>query len=277
MLSRRTFVSLAAATLPRRDWQPPTAPAPKTQFHEKGGVRSATRRSARFPLLVTLGGGLNSRISNWATAVFNAPESFKSDFRVTLRTSATPTAASPPARSRSTTHGALADDQLGRWTTSASRNFSSGLLHRRSVCPQAMERAPDRVAGVCCQPVGTGWTIRTICTSPARGWAGAAQAAARPGHGDHREVPAQPLPGPARLFVYSVTRTSRGPARRQSCPARRHPSAPVPDRHGHRVAGAERGGAGLSLEAAARFESPHRRAGAQFPQGASTRHSGPLI
>src|SRR6266404_9160547 len=36
---------------------------------------------AGFPLLVTPGGGLNSRISNWATAVFNAPETFKNDFR----------------------------------------------------------------------------------------------------------------------------------------------------------------------------------------------------
>jgi hypothetical protein len=34
-----------------------------------------------FPLLVTPGGGLNSRISNWPTAVFNAMDAFKSDFR----------------------------------------------------------------------------------------------------------------------------------------------------------------------------------------------------
>jgi hypothetical protein len=34
-----------------------------------------------FPLLVTPGGGLNSRVSNWPTAVFNAMEAFKNDFR----------------------------------------------------------------------------------------------------------------------------------------------------------------------------------------------------
>jgi pimeloyl-ACP methyl ester carboxylesterase len=34
-----------------------------------------------FPLLVTPGGGLNSRVSNWPTAVFNAMEVFKDDFR----------------------------------------------------------------------------------------------------------------------------------------------------------------------------------------------------
>src|SRR5262249_131498 len=33
-----------------------------------------------FPLLVTPGGGLNSRVSNWQTAVFNAMEEFKHDF-----------------------------------------------------------------------------------------------------------------------------------------------------------------------------------------------------
>jgi hypothetical protein len=34
-----------------------------------------------FPLLVTPGGGLNSRVINWPTAVFNAMEVFKNDFR----------------------------------------------------------------------------------------------------------------------------------------------------------------------------------------------------
>jgi len=32
-------------------------------------------------LLVTPGGGLNSRVSNWPTAVINAMEEFKNDFR----------------------------------------------------------------------------------------------------------------------------------------------------------------------------------------------------
>ena len=34
-----------------------------------------------FPLLVTPGGGLNSRVSNWPTAVFNSMEIFKDEFR----------------------------------------------------------------------------------------------------------------------------------------------------------------------------------------------------
>ena len=34
-----------------------------------------------FPLMVTPGGGLNSRVSNWPTAVFNVMEEFKNEFR----------------------------------------------------------------------------------------------------------------------------------------------------------------------------------------------------
>jgi len=52
-------------------------------FYQKGDVRIRYEDAgAGFPLLVTPGGGLNSRVSNWATAVFNAPEAFKNDFRV---------------------------------------------------------------------------------------------------------------------------------------------------------------------------------------------------
>src|SRR5205807_2298701 len=35
-----------------------------------------------FPLLVTPGGGLNSRVSNWATAVVNFFDEFKEEFHV---------------------------------------------------------------------------------------------------------------------------------------------------------------------------------------------------
>ena len=58
----------------------------------EGGERHAILRKGQrsiryeetgsgFPLLVTPGGGLNSRVSNWPTAVFNAMEAFKNDFR----------------------------------------------------------------------------------------------------------------------------------------------------------------------------------------------------
>src|SRR5579872_7635510 len=52
------------------------------KFYEKGNVRIRYQEAGSgFPLLVTPGGGLNSRISNWPTAVFNAMEIFKDEFR----------------------------------------------------------------------------------------------------------------------------------------------------------------------------------------------------
>jgi pimeloyl-ACP methyl ester carboxylesterase len=51
-------------------------------FYEKGDVRIRYEETGSgFPLLVTPGGGLNSKVSNWPTAVFNAMEAFKNDFR----------------------------------------------------------------------------------------------------------------------------------------------------------------------------------------------------
>ena len=48
----------------------------------KGNVRIRYEETGSgFPLLVTPGGGLNSRVSNWPTAVFNAMEVFKDEFR----------------------------------------------------------------------------------------------------------------------------------------------------------------------------------------------------
>ena len=53
-----------------------------SSFYEKGNVRIRYQEvGSGFPLLVTPGGGLNSRISNWQTAVINAMEEFKNDFR----------------------------------------------------------------------------------------------------------------------------------------------------------------------------------------------------
>ena len=77
-------------------------------FYEKGDVRIRYEEAGSgFPLLVTPGGGLNSRVSNWPTAVINAMEDLHGRTSAASRwTSATPTAASPAARSRSTTPGA---------------------------------------------------------------------------------------------------------------------------------------------------------------------------
>ena len=51
-------------------------------FYDKGDVRIRYEEAGSgFPLLVTPGGGLNSRVSNWPNAVINAMEAFKHDFR----------------------------------------------------------------------------------------------------------------------------------------------------------------------------------------------------
>jgi hypothetical protein len=92
MLSRREFVSLAAATatvpsLAEAQPAPPNAAAggagaPVTAFYERGPIRIRYQEvGSGFPLLVTPGGGLNSRISNWPTAVFNAMDAFKTTIR----------------------------------------------------------------------------------------------------------------------------------------------------------------------------------------------------
>src|SRR5437660_1551149 len=50
--------------------------------YQKGDVRIRYEEAGSgFPLLVTPGGGLNSPVSNWPTAVINAMEAFKNDFR----------------------------------------------------------------------------------------------------------------------------------------------------------------------------------------------------
>ncbi len=93
--SRRTVLTMAAAAAaatgaPQVFAQAPQAAAPqglpaglKVGFYEKGNVRIRYAEiGSGFPLLATPGGGLNSRMSNWPTAVINIVEEFKNDFRV---------------------------------------------------------------------------------------------------------------------------------------------------------------------------------------------------
>jgi pimeloyl-ACP methyl ester carboxylesterase len=128
------------------------------KFYEKGNVRIRYQEvGSGFPLLVTPGGGLNSRISNWATAVINAKEEFKSDFRciamdqrnATGGESTGPIPVDDP-------WGAFADDQLGLLDHLGVRQFFFfGNCIGGSFALKLMERAPDRVvAGVLSQPIG---------------------------------------------------------------------------------------------------------------------------
>src|SRR5437764_15197425 len=93
--SRRTVLATGAAAAaataaPRVLAQAPQTAVPlglpagaKVGSYEKGNVRIRYAEiGSGFPLLATPGGGLNSRISIWPTAVINIMEEFKNNFRV---------------------------------------------------------------------------------------------------------------------------------------------------------------------------------------------------
>jgi pimeloyl-ACP methyl ester carboxylesterase len=127
-------------------------------FYQKGDVRIRYEEAGSgFPLLVTPGGGLNSRVSNWPTAVFNAMEAFKDDFRcITMdQRNATGGESSGPVAVEDP-WGAFADDQLGLMDHLGIRQFFfMGYCIGGCFALKLMERAPERVvAGVLCQTVG---------------------------------------------------------------------------------------------------------------------------
>lgn len=110
-----------------------------------------------FPLLVTPGGGLNSRISNWPNAVFNAPEEFKNDFRcITMdQRNANGGESIGPLQVKDP-WGAFADDQLGLMDHLGIKEFAyMGYCIGGCFAGKLIERAPTRVvAAVFCQSVG---------------------------------------------------------------------------------------------------------------------------
>src|SRR6266436_2826313 len=128
------------------------------KFYEKGNVRIRYQEAGSgFPLLVTPGGGLNSRISLWANAVINVMEEFKSDFRIIAmdQRNATGGESTGPIPVDDP-WGAFADDQLGLMDHLGIRQFFFfGNCIGGSFALKLMERAPERVvAGVLSQPIG---------------------------------------------------------------------------------------------------------------------------
>jgi hypothetical protein len=148
MLSRREFVSLAAGSaaapgLADAQSAPPNvapggAGAPITGFYERGNVRIRYQEvGSGFPLLVTPGGGLNSRISNWQTAVFNAMEAYKNDFRcITMDQRNANGGQSTGPLAIDDPWGAFARTSSGLWTISASATsflwVTASAVHSRS-------------------------------------------------------------------------------------------------------------------------------------------------
>ena len=110
-----------------------------------------------FPLLVTPGGGLNSRVSNWPTAVFNAMEEFKNDFRcITMDQRNANGGESTGPVPVDNPWDAFADDQLGLMDHLGIREFFyMGYCIGGCFAGKLLQRAPDRVvAAVFCQTVG---------------------------------------------------------------------------------------------------------------------------
>ena len=127
-------------------------------FYEKGDVHIRYEVvGSGFPLLVTPGGGLNSRVSNWPTAVFNAMVAFKDDFRcITMDQRNANGGESTGPIPISDPWGAFADDQLGLMDhLGMQKFFYMGYCIGGTFGLKLIERAPDRVvAAVLCQPVG---------------------------------------------------------------------------------------------------------------------------
>ena len=160
---RRNMLTTAAAAtavaaVPQVFAQQAGQPGATTSFYEKGNVRIRYQEiGSGFPLLVTPGGGLNSRISNWQTAVFSAMEEYKNDFRcITMdQRNATGGESTGPVPVDDP-WGAFADDQLGLMDHLGIRQFFfMGYCIGGPFALKLIERAPDRVvAAVLCQPVG---------------------------------------------------------------------------------------------------------------------------
>jgi len=151
----------ATAAAPRvfaQQTSPAAAGGTPFSFYEKGNVRIRYQEvGSGFPLLATPGGGLNSRISNWKTAVINVMEEFKNDFRVITmdQRNATGGESTGPVPVDNP-WDAFADDQLGLMDHLGIRQFAFfGNCIGGSFALKLMERAPDRiVVGILSQPIG---------------------------------------------------------------------------------------------------------------------------
>jgi pimeloyl-ACP methyl ester carboxylesterase len=148
----------AAAAAPRVFAQQAAQGEPRTGFYEKGGVRIRYQEvGSGFPLLATPGGGLNSKMSNWQTAVINVMQEFKNDFRcITMDQRNAVGGESTGPIPVDDPWGAFAEDQLGVMDHLGIRQFLFfGNCIGGPFALKLMERAPERVvAAVLSQPVG---------------------------------------------------------------------------------------------------------------------------
>ena len=127
-------------------------------FYEHDDVRIHYEEAGSgFPLLATPGGGLNSRMSNWSTAVVNFMEVLSNDFRcITMDQRNANGGESTGPVQVDDSWDAFAADQLGLMDhLGIGEFFFLGCCIGGPFVLKMMEKAPDRiVAGVLCQPVG---------------------------------------------------------------------------------------------------------------------------
>src|SRR3954454_18326330 len=130
----------------------------KVGFYENGNIRIRYAEiGSGFPLLATPGGGLNSRIANWPTAVINVMEEFKNDFRViTMDQRNASNGESTGPVPVDDPWSAFADDQLGVMDHLGIRQFFFfGNCIGGPFAMKLMQGASQRVvAAVLSQPVG---------------------------------------------------------------------------------------------------------------------------
>ena len=136
-------------------------------FYEKGAVRIHYEEAGSgFPLLLIAGGGLNSTISGLdPRRPLTRSRSSRESTAASHRTCATPMAASPPARSRSTGRGMpTTDDHLGLMDHLGIEKFMVlGFCIGGPFIWNLLRRAPDRiVAAVLAQPSGSRPEMRDL-------------------------------------------------------------------------------------------------------------------
>ena len=243
-------------------------------FYQRGDVRIRYEETGSgFPLLVTPGGGLNSCVSNWPTAVFNAMEVFKSDFRcITMdqRNANSGESTGPVAVANS--WDAFADDQLGLMDHLGIREFLfMGYCIGGCFAGKLMQRAPNRVvAAVFCQSVGHRPEDPTVMYRHGKeNWAPDFMKRRPDVSTDTIEKYLHNLYAAQPDFLYSVSRNFI-----RSCQTpmlvlpdeRTRASAADLDRY--RLAGAKRRDHGIPVEGAGGAEATYDRPGAPFPPSA---------
>ena len=142
-------------------------------FYTRGDVRiHYEERGSGFPLLATPGGGLNSVLTGWPTAVFNAMDLFKDDFRcITMDQRNAPDGHSTGPVQVDDPWGAFADDQLGLMDHLGINEFLFiGYCIGGPFCPQAHRTGAPSASQppFSASPLGTRRNPRTPCTT--RDW-----------------------------------------------------------------------------------------------------------